>query len=91
MLRTGHAAACSVLHLSNIITFCNMHDAVCVFMDLSSGMTCSAYDAAPLQVYLRIKAAMELAEEARLERDAATTTTATLRRQLEATQVCVSV
>lgn len=39
------------------------------------------------QVYLRIKAAMELAEEARLERDAATSTTAALRQQLEATQV----
>jgi hypothetical protein len=40
-----------------------------------------------LQVYLRIKAAMELAEEARLERDAATSTTAALRQQLQATQV----
>lgn len=40
------------------------------------------------QVYLRIKAAMDLAEEARLERDAATSTTAALRHQLEATQVC---
>lgn len=40
-----------------------------------------------IQVYLRIKAAMELAEEARLERDAATSTTAALRQQLEATQV----
>jgi hypothetical protein len=39
------------------------------------------------QVYLRIKAAMELAEEARLERDAAHSTTASLRQQLEATQV----
>lgn len=39
------------------------------------------------QVYLRIKAAMELAEEARLERDAATSTTAALQQQLEATQV----
>lgn len=39
------------------------------------------------QVYLRIKAAMELAEEARLERDAATSTTTALRQQLQATQV----
>jgi hypothetical protein len=40
-----------------------------------------------MQVYLRIKAAMELAEEARLERDAATSTTTALQQQLEATQV----
>jgi hypothetical protein len=46
---------------------------------------------APLQVYLRIKAAMELAEGARLERDAATSTTAALRNQLEATQVCAGI
>jgi hypothetical protein len=41
----------------------------------------------PVQVYLRIKAAMELAEEARLERDAANSTTSALKQQLAATQV----
>lgn len=39
------------------------------------------------QVYLRIKEAMELAEEARLERDAARTETDSLKLQLAATQV----
>jgi hypothetical protein len=39
------------------------------------------------QVYLRIKQAMELAEEARLERDAARATTDSLAAQLSSTQV----
>lgn len=40
-----------------------------------------------VQVYLRIKEAMELAEEARLERDAARTETDSWQVQLAATQV----
>lgn len=42
-----------------------------------------------MQVYLRIKEAMELAEEARLERDAARSETESLAATLAATKVCV--